>query len=151
MKDKWLMVTLAALLVCGMAFTACENGVQDVKMVLDQANKVASVTAVTGTNLVIVSWDAAEDAGGYQLFYREEGKKTVQQISGGIGNPQNAVTYGADGTSIPNTDPDKWSALVSPVLAGTGRSLRFGIRTSPLQSGNITYSDIEWSNVITAP
>jgi hypothetical protein len=163
MKNKLVVAALAALLVCGLAFTACENGVQDVKIAYDKANAVAGVTAVlttgataSGDRAVIVSWDAAEDANGYRLFVREGDKKTVQQINsgGGSGNyPQNYVVYAlADGSTTSNTDPDKWSALVSiSGSASTGKSYTFGIQTSPLTQGSVTYSDIVWSNAITAP
>jgi hypothetical protein len=156
MKNKLFMAALVVAMVCGLALSACENGVQDVKIVYDKATAVASVSAVQTTNKsgVIVSWDAVADAGGYTVFIRQAGTKSVHSGPSG----QSSYTYAvADGVSSVNTNPDKWSVYI-PVGAGsnqlpTGKSYDIGVRTSPLTSGSIssiTYSDIVWTTVSVA-
>jgi hypothetical protein len=156
MKNKLFLGILAAAMVCGLALSACKNGVQDVKQVYDKVGGVGNLKAVKTTdNLnVLVSWDAVDGAGGYILYYKVADTKTVTQISGGGGiNPQNAVTYAvANGASSTNTNPDKWSVLItiagSPVTAGT--SYVFGVRASPLgYSSNVLESDIVWADALT--
>jgi hypothetical protein len=151
MKRKLFMAGLAAALVFGLALTACDNGVQDVKQTYDKANAVASVTARQTDNkaYVVVSWDAVEDAGDYEVFYRQQNVKTVDEYGNG---GQYYNTYApANGNETNNDNPDKWSARISVNnYLTTGKSYEFGVRTSPFtQNGHTTYSNIVWSSPVT--
>jgi hypothetical protein len=156
MKNKLFLIGLAVLLV--MAFTACQNGVQDVKVQYDKANEVAAVTATlttntTGTRYVIVTWSAVEDVSGYNVVYKR-GAEKVEHSSGG--SARNFGTYAvADGTWTDNEDPDTLSVLIS--LSGgystfvSGKSYTFGVRTSS-NDYSTEDSDVVWApNAITAP
>jgi hypothetical protein len=147
MKNKLFMAGLLTALVCGLALSGCENKILDVKPVYDKANAVASVTAVQTTNpttYVIVSWDAVENGGDYEVYIKQEGAKTVSYFGYG----QNDDTYApADGTVTPNANPDKWSFCdtIENSPLRTGKSYYFGVKTSPLNFGpNDTASDITW-------
>jgi hypothetical protein len=152
-KNKLFLGILAAAMVCGLALSACKNGVQDVKLVQDKLGGVGNLTAVKTTNndKVIVSWDAVE----YSVHYKEVGTKTVKYISGGGGmSSQNDYIYDADGTPSTNTNPDKWSGVLtisgSPLTAG--KSYVFGVRASPFPGYvNIISSDIVWSGSVAIP
>jgi hypothetical protein len=159
MKNKLFLIALAVLLV--MAFTACQNGVQDVKVQYDKANEVASVTATlttntTGNKYVILTWDAVEDASGYGVYYKRGADKRAGQIGGVQAQNFSTVAVADNGivTWTANDDPDKWSALIS-VSGGvvTGKSYTFGVLTYPfVQNGTVLNSDIVWApNAITAP
>jgi hypothetical protein len=149
MKNK-LFLGLAVLLIAG-AFTGCKDEILDVRIVPDKANAVASVTAtVTGdSGYLILTWDAVDNVGGYYVYVREKDTKTVNFM----GQGQNTYTYAvADGAQSTNTNPDKWSTLVTLSSAGltAGKSYEFGVQTYELV-GNADSSDIVWSNVVTAP
>jgi hypothetical protein len=153
MKNK-LFLGLAVLLIAGITFTACKNDIMDVRIVPDKANAVASVTATLTTDktAVILTWDAVDNVSSYSLRYRMIDTKTVESLSGGS-YVQNEYTYAvANGASSQNTDPDKWSTLVTLSSAGltAGKSYEFGVRTSVLV-GNADSSDIVWSNAIAVP
>jgi hypothetical protein len=143
-----------AALQFGFILAGCDTPTQvegDVGINLGKANPVAKVTAekkdlIIGTNAsnipvgtysyVYVSWDAADNVSGYNFYYQEEGKKTVQQPNTGditvrdndtssntvdisyqqgfggrvfnetSGSPRNPLTTGPDGSDV-----DKWYAL----------------------------------------
>jgi hypothetical protein len=156
MKNKWVFSGILSILLV-FVFSACENGVQDVKVVeqdLPKANAVASVSAAkttaTGTDYVIVTWDAVEDVGQYDVVYQEEGKKTIRSVPG---YAQNDYIYDAtNGNQTANTDSDKWSLILSlsNLPLQTGAKVRFGVRTSSFSGGyNSEYSDVTWSDYIT--
>jgi hypothetical protein len=155
MKNKLFLIGLAVLLV--MAFTACQNGVQDVRMKLDQPNEVAAVTATlttaAGTKYVILTWDAVENVSSYYVYYKVDGSKSTVSS----GNGSNRYVYAAaDGTRTDNTDPDKWSYIITASGNNSdlipGKSIIFGVRTQALvTTTQSTNSDIVWSNAITTP
>ncbi|MDR3146556.1 MAG: hypothetical protein LBU21_09775 [Treponema sp.] len=135
MKNKLIVAGLAVLLV--LALSACENEAMDVREAYDKAPAVASVTATltTGSTGVIVTWDAVEGAGSYQV-YAKAGKNVMSVASG-----QWAQTYAANGTASANTNPDKWSALVSVSYLVSKQSYTFGVATTAFHNPNATYSD----------
>jgi hypothetical protein len=160
-KKRMFLGMLAMALAFGFVVMGCDTPLQDGGTVKIDSNKApgpGNVEAVpTTANLVsqgvkgvIVSWDAAENASGYQLYVQQEDKKTIES---NIGTPQNNNTYASsDGAPSVNTDPDKWSALVQlqPGTVQSGKKYRFGVQTNPIQQSYIP-SDIVWSDYITAP
>jgi hypothetical protein len=156
MKNKLVMVALAAAMLCALSFGACKQDVQDVSIAEDKAEAVASVTVtkISGQTAYIVTWDAVDDAGGYQVYVRVNGAKTLETISA-----QNYVTYSDDGTSKPNANPDKWAASVSFATSGGASvvlpagtySVEFGVQTGPFNNNSINAanSDIVWSSAVT--
>jgi hypothetical protein len=152
MKNKLVMAALAAAILCGLAFSACKNDVMDVKRAYDKAEAVESVTAVKVTNQarVIVTWDAVDDSQGYVVYVKVGDAKTLKRVGG-----WNGVTYAADGTSSPNTDPNKWAASVtfgisnsSVTLPAGTHSVTFGVQTYPIDWDNGAPSDIVWSDPV---
>jgi hypothetical protein len=152
-KKKMFLGMLA--MAFGFVVMGCETPLQDggtVKIGYDKASGVAGVTAtVTTSNLtgqeykgVIVAWDAVDNAGGYQLYAQQEGKKNILNLNA---SPQYRYTYASDnGATTANSDIDKYSVLVSlqPDRFQSGKKYRFGIRTNSSQSG-FQPSDIVWS------
>jgi fibronectin type 3 domain-containing protein len=157
MKNKLVMAALAAALLCGLAFSACKNDVQDVRINYDKAEAVEEVKAVNvtaaGANAVILTWNAVDDAGGYNVYLKVDGAKTLRNIGGGW----TGVTYTAAGGESTNTDLDKWTKYVSfgnnegEVSLPTGTyAVTFGVQTRPLdQYSGGAPSDIVWSNALT--
>jgi hypothetical protein len=154
MKNKMSLVgMLVVVLTLGVVFTSCENEPQEVKIVQTKANAVSKVTAtklttstgsgsyITYTHTVSLTWDAASDVSGYTVYYQEQGKKTIQEITS-----SNSLTLNTVGGDI---DKRIATYTISSSLPSLGKSYRFGVRTSPLSSSiNTTYSDIVWSDYI---
>ena len=127
---KGLIGVAIAIVVLMVLFTACDKDKepQDVNLVgFSKAQSVAFVTATQiGSNYyVLVSWDAVENGSNYDLYYKQEGKKTVNNYYAGTGSrgvgPQNRYTITTSSitsSTIPqisttaNTDIDKWSAVI---------------------------------------
>ncbi|GHU37191.1 hypothetical protein FACS1894172_20540 [Spirochaetia bacterium] len=154
--QKWSTMLLAGMaamvLSFGLVLAGCDDGgVQEVKVVTDKANAVAAVTAtLTSDDLgVIISWDAVDNAYDYNIYYQQEGKKTIQSFSS---YAQNAKTYDpADGTEITNTDVDKWSVLAelnSRISLISSKKYRFGVQVTDFSYND---SDIVWSGYIAVP
>jgi fibronectin type 3 domain-containing protein len=76
MKNKLFM---ALALFCGLVFSGCGNGVQDVRIVSDKAPAVAGVSAVLTDDekYIIVSWDAVDDVGGYTVYVKGSNSKEI--------------------------------------------------------------------------
>jgi hypothetical protein len=153
MKNKLAMAALAAALLCGLAFSACKNDVQDVRIVPDTIN-VDAVTVALTTNkaYVIVSWDAVDDAKGYDLYFKKEGEKEVKP--GPNGSEQNTYTYDpATGDQSVNPNPNKWSARISTNGGGAPQAgaYRFGVQVDGAYSASqgLTVFEIVWSDPIT--
>jgi hypothetical protein len=157
-KNFGLVGMSVMVLALGFLFTACEQ-VQEVTGSVEvsspKVSAVSGVDAKTTSNgeYVILRWNAVGDGGDYYLYYHEEGKKTIGNLSSsGNNNAQNLNTYSLlDGTSTDNDDVDKWSARVSirgygyaSSLFG-GKKVQFGIRTIPILGSNGASSDIVWS------
>jgi hypothetical protein len=182
-----MLVTVLAL---GLLSAACENGVQEVEgnvgINYQKANPVASVSAEVKTltqtpytgysetnSYVFLAWDAADNVSWYEIFYQQEGKKTVQsgnqdlnQIPGYVfdssGSPYYPVKPNAANTD--DMDIDKYAAYgqfkTVTVSGGSstvtregnfllGKKYRFGVRTSALaSSGQTLQSDIVWSEYV---
>jgi hypothetical protein len=153
MKNKCFLVgIISILLVFGFAFSGCENGVQEVKLVeQDRASAVSNLTATRTTdgNNVIVQWDAADNASAYRIYYQYVGTKTIYRAGSG----QNDYTYQSNGTPVTNFTPDRWSDSVSMAsmlsYIPSGTQIRFGVSTesdSEIIGGHATiYSGIVWS------
>ncbi|MDR2136487.1 MAG: hypothetical protein LBO76_07715 [Treponema sp.] len=157
MKNKLVLAALAAALLCGLAFTACKNDVLDVKVVYDKANTVSNLKAVKNGTDIIVTWDAADDAGGYVVYSKKDGTKQVSNIShGGGGSPtvENGKIYKDDGSldASAKYNPDKYSfvyPIPSPLPSGAEGDYLIGVQTYPLsEGGNVAPSDIVWSPAV---
>jgi len=146
MKKRLIGIALIAVVLMIM-FSACEQTV-----VFPTASRPSDVTAsLLNAAYVKVTWKAAEDASSYNIYYQKDGTKTISK-SNSYGT--NSYTYLADGnssyTSVPNLDPDSWSALLSIGYASSGAgslsngSFKIGVQAeSPYP--NKAASDIEWS------
>jgi hypothetical protein len=149
MKNKALYIGMA-LVVLALVCAACQNGVQDVKMVYDKAPSAEiTMTKTTDGNYLILSWDAVEDASWYTLYAEKEGQKTFEQP----GNGSPAQKYAtADGAPSANDDPNRWYARIGLTgqYAPKAGNYRFGVRVWSVLP-NTYGSDIEWSDWYTQP
>jgi len=167
MKKRIIGAVIAAVVMM-LLFAACSDEPQLVAW--EKAEKVAKVdvTQISGFYFVIISWDAAKNGTGYDVYAQQKDTKTL--ISCGYG--QNKLTYrvGSTGTpltsidSIDNTEIDKWSKCIAvqyTYIYGTGGSAttytrgdlppgtyRFGVQTRTALT-NTNPSDIKWSDDFT--
>jgi hypothetical protein len=139
MKNKAFSAVMTGIIVSAFVvlLPGCNNDPMDIRIVFDKAPPVASVDVSlqreVDASVVIVSWDAVEYVSGYSLYIQEAGKKRITSLLA-------SYTY--------NSDNDRYSARIS-VSNSYGGNYRFGIRTSPFDTGaNTTYSDIVWSGEI---
>jgi hypothetical protein len=146
MKNKLIVAALAAALFCGLAFTACEN-VTNMKLVYDKAETVDKVNAVKFSvgNGVILSWEAPDDATGFDVYIRKADGNTVRPLDSLHPAP---VVYNPDGVSFtPGTNLDHWECAV-PGAGYPSGAYEFGVRTKTWKS-NVLDSDIKWSDSVT--
>jgi hypothetical protein len=145
MKKRLISAVIAAVVLMFL-LAACDEP-QEVKIVgYAQSETVEKVTATQTINraYITVTWDAITNGSSYNVYVQQEGKKSMNYI----GNGQNNSIYGGvDGTSIPNTDLDKWSYNISNSLTYIGKSLRFGVAAND-SNPNHAISDIVWSEYI---
>ncbi len=118
---KKIAPIFAILMVLGMMFTACENGVQEIKgdiggSVAINVPKAPAVSAVSPTllsnkNGYIIRWDAVAEDLNYIVYVQPEGKKSYLFDMYG----QNAYKMNdSDGWGLlyqANDNIDKWSAM----------------------------------------
>jgi len=155
MKRKLIGAALAAVVLM-ILFAACSDEPQLVAW--QPAKSVAAVTPEQTTDkyYVLIKWDAIEDGTNYQVYVQEEGKKTVYQFGGGQNSNIYSPTTGFP--SIPNTDRDKWSKIISVeyTITGTtytdgelpnGKKYRFGVVTEDIKPSHSS-SEIKWSDYI---
>jgi hypothetical protein len=153
MKKRLISVLIAVVFLMVM-FAACSDEPQEVKVVgYDTSNSSASnIKAVRATgvgSLVIVTWDAAENASNYNLYVKQEGKKTITDASSNYKG--NGFSYGADGiANTPNTDVDKWTAIVNLAndIYPAGSSFRIGVRATVIGNGDLSANGIKWSEPV---
>jgi hypothetical protein len=181
-KNGCVMIVQAFMLVLVLSVAGCDFSVPVEGTVELKTHKAAGVSNVeaklaswtytssygyTSThNYIIVTWDAADNAGGYYIYVRQEGKKTITEVyesgyygssmAGGITHkiPKDLSTSYPVSTEI--DDSDKWSGYFSissiNSTTKTGTKYQIGIRTFPMDSVNTTYSDIVWSaTLVTLP
>ena len=163
MKNKRFSVGLPCIVVlaCMVLFVGCSNEPQEVNIAnWDALNgrgpAATSVSAQKTTNgtYVIITWGAAENAYDYELYIKEEGKKTIMRVYSYSGSsviipPQWSSKFNPDGSTTDNSDIDAWSARITIGSSGggslvAGKTYRFGIRAS----GPDSSSSIVWSSPI---
>jgi hypothetical protein len=159
MKSKFFVSVL--LIFVSVSFITC--GGDSPKMV-----KEVKVTAV-GIDYYILTWEAkGKNVLDYEVFAKQKDKSSIFQVAAGIsdlsgsidldGNPSIATEKLAGGivtnqvtfvslantfTFAPNTDVDKWNALVSTInIVPVSGKYYLGVRTI---STSADYSDIKWS------
>jgi hypothetical protein len=158
MNKKGLFWGMAALvLALGLVLAGCDNGAQEIEGSVGlNNNKAPQVGTVTVTKTqdgqyYIVSWDAVAGRVSYEVWAKQDTKKTIinTNISG-----QNTYTYDArSGEEIPNNDLDKFSAKIGTlgVQYGAG-SYSLGVVTS-YKNGVVNTaaadSDVKWAAPIT--
>jgi hypothetical protein len=138
-KSKWFLVGMAVLVLAfGFVLAGCENGVQQVEGEVSVKHPQVAAPTITAEKTtdgkyLILRWDAVADGRGYEVYLNQEGKKTIDSLSGsgsGISGPTHSVTFKVDGTSAVNNDPDKWNVKI-PLTAAFGAErpkVRFGVR-----------------------
>jgi len=153
MKKLFLTAMTSILLAFGLITISCDNGVQEIKgtidLVYDKGTPVASVKVqkTNDNSFVVISMDAVDNGGSYNVVLQMEGKKTVNSI----GNAQNLLIYSLyNGATSNNTDPDKWSFryATTGTLIQAGKKYRFGVRVQPFTANWGIPSDIVWSGYI---
>jgi hypothetical protein len=161
-KTQSVLIGMTALaLVFGFVVMGCDTPLQNggsVKISYDKAPGVAKVDVkVTTANLVgesnkgvIISCDAVENAGGYQGYVQQEGKKTLIPLDI-LGNSK--IYAPTDGAITDNSDIDKYSLLVPLTNKDIlhGQKHRFGVQTIPFNPQRTEPSDIVWSEYIKMP
>jgi hypothetical protein len=164
MKSKIMLIGILLMTMC-VLFIACENGIQDANLVkMDQemfdklhpkSNPVKSVSAVLTTNRTsFIYWfDAVENVKGYNVWWQQEGLKTVNSI---LAKPQNKSVFAlADRSALPNNNLDFWSNYIianqtvgtASVYSVTGERYRIGVSTISTDSA-LLESDIIWSDFV---
>ncbi|GHV32940.1 hypothetical protein AGMMS4952_24280 [Spirochaetia bacterium] len=176
-KKECTMVVQAFMLVLVFSIFGCDfqvpvEGTVELKTKTGKAAGVSNVEAKLASwtytssygytsihNYIIVTWDAVDNAGGYDIYVRQEGKKTITAVneSGYYGSTMaGGVTYEVpkdlNDNSLVTTqidDSDKWSGYfsVSNISSTTKAGIKYqvGIQTFPFGMVNTTYSDIVWS------
>jgi hypothetical protein len=142
-SKKNLLGMLAGALAFGMVLAGCENGVQEVEGGVSITKPQVAAPAITEVKTtdgkyIILSWDAVDNAGSYAVVQNQKDKKTISSVEP---SPTNGITYKADGTSVSNSDPDKWNVKI-PLRASLGAAAaeyRFGVRAS---AG--AYDGLDW-------
>lgn len=149
MKNKFLMVTVlffAALVL----FVSCED-VQKVELQYSKAKKVDfTVTRIGTTDRYILRWDAVDNAYGYEIYIKQDGKKSFEYVDDG----DFGIVDDNGNESTTAFDSDKWYYIADldtlygsmGLPAGTYSGC-LGVRTMPF--GNKIPSDIVWSDPIT--
>ncbi|GHV93423.1 hypothetical protein AGMMS50268_39260 [Spirochaetia bacterium] len=153
------MGMLALALVFGLA--GCQNGTQEVNGTVGSYTAFAAAAPTNvkveknlTAHLLHLTWDAAEDAISYQVYFREVSTKTI--TSAPLAGPAiNANTYKSNGdTPTVNIARDKWNALItltvnnSSATAGNvieGKQYQFGVQANQIN----TSSSIVWSDPTT--
>jgi hypothetical protein len=139
MKNKLFLVVMVGIMVSAflVLLPGCSDP-QDVKIVPDKANRVDKVTVLQTTDLngriVMISWDAVDDASTYYVYMQGEGKKSITYLgsgsSGSVGVDTYSYTY-----RVPS---------LSSLTVFVPGLYRFGVKTVPI-SNYQTDSDIRWS------
>jgi hypothetical protein len=150
----WGMLALA--LTVSFAVVGCGDPLQEGGKVTTETAQVSgpgNVKAVLSNNAsgpkkVIITWDAADDVASYRVYAKQKGKAPLQSVTASYSDW--TASYKADGdvTAEDNTDPDKWSYLVSSLSAfDTDKEYEFGVQ-SVNSLPNKTNSGIEWAAAI---
>jgi hypothetical protein len=135
MKNKFFILALLALLI-PVIFTGC--GGDNPKIV-----KEVKVSPINGNYGYVLTWDAVgKNVAGYEVYAKQEDKSTANPVAYG----QNFVSYNSNMDPSPNSDADKWTAIVfsSPVTTSytITSDFYFGVRTISTET---KYSNIRWT------
>jgi len=144
-------VAATALLVI---FASCNNDPQEVKIAGQAtAGGPSKVTAVqlndkSGT---IVSWEAAQNAVDYNVYWQLKDKKTINIANSA--EATNRYIYSVAGGQTLNADSDKWNAFVDYAGSLQVGQVRFGVQAMVITPGGALegmgqVSDIVWSDYI---
>jgi ABC-type antimicrobial peptide transport system permease subunit len=160
MKKRLISVLIAVVFLMVM-FAACSDEPQEVNIADYSASgpSVGKVEAKVGTNLkkVIVTWEAANNATGYNVYYQKEGVKAPSSIGSGLNNyytydGNGDQTY-ASGSPVYNTDPNKWTAIfdipttTNPYTFTSGK-YKFGVQVKEVIGDAYNYFPVKWSDPI---
>jgi len=178
--NKKIIGAVIAAVVLIVAFAACSDEPQEVNVVdydyQGNAKQVAAVNVaqVDSNYNLILTWEAAQDGTGYDVYCQKEGTKTVKQLNG-MG-PTNEGSFSANTPAVNQkgpaglkwtdnkTNPDNWTFAIAvqyteTTTYGTGvgaisnsqlrgnlppGSYRFGIRTYDAINRH-SPSDIKWT------
>jgi hypothetical protein len=159
MKNKILILAFLVIFVSGL-FIACGG---------DSPKAVKEVKVATvGTDYYILTWDAVgKNVLDYEVFAKQKDKSSIFRIAVGIGDLSGGtdfetfniltnqiavgfvtnqiafIPFGNDFIPSPNSDVDKWYALISREnMVPVNGQYYFGVRTI---STNADYSNIKWS------
>jgi predicted small secreted protein len=129
MKRIWLVP--AACLALALAFSACQNGVQEIEgdvginyralSAPTVSNDVVVSTATTNglPDFLAISWTAGsgfeKGVDRFEVFIRIEGKPTYHKLVSALAPnpPVNGTTYTAAGGTNYSSDLDKWSGKIT--------------------------------------
>jgi len=130
-KKSWVGI-LAVVLVFGLVVTGC--GGDNPKRV-----KEVKVTQLSDGTGWVLSWEAVgKNVAMYSVYAKQEDKSSVIELEDA--SATNLYVY-SNSTPVPNSDNDKWYALVYKDDLPSG-SWYFGVRTMSTYSD---YSNIRWT------
>ncbi|MDR2535415.1 MAG: hypothetical protein LBD29_05205 [Treponema sp.] len=145
MANKKILGMSAAVLAFGLVFLGC-NDVQEVEGGVSITKSQVATPAITeakttDNKYLIISWDAVDNASGYQVSMNQKDKKAIGRLSGIT--PTNARIYKIDGSSSVNSDSDKWNVKIplSGAFGATLQEYRYGI--TAFAGG---YDGLDWYN-----
>jgi hypothetical protein len=138
-KKLFYLVMFNIVLALGIMVIGCDNGnnggsdihsdIQLIQVAPHPQISAPQVTAITGKydgiDVVVLSWDAVENAGSYSVVRRQKDKMTIESTSYFTAQVNNQFAYTvSDGviTRASNDNADKWNAYI-PIVANFGATV----------------------------